>query len=401
LKKSGYPQFSSPLMPCNMALQRCPTAQKDAECRILIMRTGAYGDILMGTPLLAALRHAYPTAHLTWLVEYSYQEAIDANPYIDEIIAWNGGYWKQMLRLGNVLGWGFCAFRFGLELRRCRYDIFVSFQPEEYAPLLHGVGAKRNIGIFDTFRRHFQASHTSKNTKQYQHSFTSADLPAHRTDQYLLALKALDLPEATDKQMQLGYTSDDAAAVARFLKQSGAEKETPLIIVAPTTTWQSRNWPAERFAEASNALARLGYQIVLIGNRRNKKREQATLDTVAEVASQLERPPIMAMDCLSFRELAALIDQAALVVSGDTGPMHVAAALGTPFVGIFGPTAPEWYAPLASRGAILAHAVPCGPCDQKVCTISGEGFLRCMRLVTSAEVIAAARRQLALQVPML
>ena len=91
---------------------------------------------------------------------------------------------------------------------------------------------------------------------------------------------------------------------------------------------------------------------------------------------------------MSFRQLAALIDRSALVVSGDTGPMHMAAALGTPYVALFGPTSPQWYAPLAGRGIALSHPVPCGPCDQKVCRNEAQDH-RCMRLITVPEVLAA------------
>ncbi len=74
------PEFCLPLTPANLAIQRCPVSLEEASHRILIMRTGAFGDILMGTPLLAALRQAYPRAHLTWVVEHKEVQAIDANP---------------------------------------------------------------------------------------------------------------------------------------------------------------------------------------------------------------------------------------------------------------------------------------------------------------------------------
>ncbi len=386
---SQYPKFLSPSIACNAPMQRCPVPREHAERRILIMRTGAFGDALMATPLLAALRQAYPTAHLTWLIESRHLECVDANPYVDEIISWNGGYWKQFLRLGNVIGWAFLAFRFALQLRRRRYDVFVSFQPEEYWPLLYGIGAPVNIGVFDTFRRFNRDAATSRNVRRYQHAYVHQDLPTHRTDQYLLALDALGLPPTEDKRMCLGYTAQDAQAVGHLLAEARMAQDAPFVILAPTTTWESRNWPANRYVEVGDALARRGYHVVLVGNRRSRKRDQATLDVVLEVEARLATPPLLAMDRLSFRGLAALIDRAALVISGDTGPMHMAAALDTPFVGIFGPTAPEWYAPQVGRGIALAHPVPCGPCDQKNCENAARDH-RCMRLVTAAEVLHAA-----------
>ena len=84
---------------------------------------------------------------------------------------------------------------------------------------------------------------------------------------------------------------------------------------------------------------------------------------------------------LTFRQMAALIARAPALVSGDTGPMHVAAAVGTPFVALFGPTPADGRAPLAGRGTVLLHPVPCGPCDQKVCPNKDEDQMRCMRLI--------------------
>ena len=97
----------------------------------------------------------------------------------------------------------------------------------------------------------------------------------------------------------------------------------------------------------------------------------------------------MAAGTLSFREMAAVIDRAALVVSGDTGPMHVAAALGTPQVAVFGPTSPAWYGPRTGRFVSLLHPVPCGPCDKKQCHNLADPHL-CMTLLTVEEVLASA-----------
>ncbi len=110
-RRSLPPEFFKPLEPCNLPLQRCPVPREKASKRILIMRVGAFGDILMGTPLLAALRKAYPEAHITWIAEFSERDAIDANPFIDEILRWDGSYWKRMLRKMQYPLWLARAFQ--------------------------------------------------------------------------------------------------------------------------------------------------------------------------------------------------------------------------------------------------------------------------------------------------
>ncbi len=383
------PQFAAPLTPCNMAVDRCSVPHEAATHRILIMRVGAYGDILMGTPLLAALRSAYPDAHLTWMVEHSQVQAIDANPYVDALIVWDGSYWKRMVRLGLYPAWLVRALRFQRELRAHQYDVFISFQPEEWPLLVRGVGAPIAIGVFDTFRRYYRARHTSRHTRLYTHAYAYPHLPAHRIDQYLLALEALGLPSSAPKSLCMGFTAQDRDDAREFLQQAGCAEADEVIVLAPMTTWPSKCWPAERYAELGSLLARReGCRIVLIGAGRER-------EAVAAIAAKMAAPPIVAAGDLSFRQMAALLARAQLVVSGDTGPMHVAAGVGTPFVALFGPTSAAWYGPQEARGVALSHLVPCGPCDQKFCLNTGDDALRCMKLITVDEAWAAAERLLA------
>ena len=382
------PEFVRPLAPCNVPLRRCPTTPDQASHRILILRLGAHGDIVMGSPLLASLRRAWPDAHLTWVTERPSRGAIEASPYIDEVLLWDGTYWKQMLRLGLHPLWLLRSLAFRRELRRRRYDIFISLQPEEWPLLVRGVGAPTAVGIFDTFRRFYQAKRSSRHTRLYTHAYAYPDLPPHRIDQYLMTLQALGLPPATNKQMSVGFTEEDAEFVARFLEAQGVVAGERVAVLAPMTTWPSKCWPAERYAALGDRLARdSGQRVVLIGSAKEQ-------EAVAGVAGQMTAPAIAAAGTFTFRQMVALVARAALVVSGDTGPMHVAAALKTPYLALFGSTSAQWYGPLTGPGRCLSHPVPCGPCDQKFCPVRGEGHLFCQRLITVAEAYAAAQELL-------
>ncbi len=398
----GYPQFTAPLTPINLPVRRCAVSRDAASKRILIVRLGSHGDILMATPLLAALRRAYPDAHITWIVEHSAADSLLANPHIDELLIWDSRYWRSMIRTRKldilapqrVLGlrWLFQALKMRSELHGCHYDTLISLQPEEWPTLLSGTGAQTTIGVFDTFRQFSGAKETSPHARRYTYAYTYSNLPEHRTDQYLLPLKALGLPsvDAQDKQMVLGFTAEDADAAEDFLRQQPGDKaDQPLVVLAPMTTWTSRNWPAERYVQLGDALAKLGCQVVLISSPSPKERE-----AVGTIASQMQRPPLLALGSLSFRQMAALLARALLVISGDTGPMHVAAAVGTPYLALFGPTPILGRAPLAGRGLSLAHPVPCGPCDKEFCVLSNENYLLCLNLITIDEVLAAATRLL-------
>jgi ADP-heptose:LPS heptosyltransferase len=115
-------------------------------------------------------------------------------------------------------------------------------------------------------------------------------------------------------------------------------------------------------------------------------------DPVTTLAATMNPRPLVSAGNLTFRQMSALIARAALVISGDTGPMHVAAAVNTPYLALFGPTPVDGRAPLTAIGKCIAHDVPCGPCDQKTCGNIGEKFMLCMRLITVDEVLDAANR---------
>lgn len=387
-KPIKFPRFIKPLLPCNLQVQRCPVPQDQATQRILIMRLGSYGDIVMGTPLLTALREAYPKAHLTWLVEHSQREAIDANPFLDEILVWNGGYWRRMLRLGLVLPWLIQGLRLRSLLRHRNFDIFITFHAEQWPLVTRAVAAPKSVGIFGVFpqfddpKRHY--------ARLYSKSYQEEDLPPHRTDIHLLALKALNLPPPSSKQMTMGYTSEDAEVASAFLREhfstaSSPSAEPPLVVIAPKTTWESRCWPEDRYVELGDRLMSEHHcHLVLIGS----PKEQAAVD---RIASQMRVRPATAPGTLRFRQMAALLGKADLVISGDTGPMHVAAAVRTPYLALFGPTPVRGRAPLEGRGLSLVHPVPCGPCDLDVCRNPGENYMLCMNLLTVEEVLAAAK----------
>ena len=120
------------------------------------MRAGAFGDILMGTVILAALRQADPNVHLTWIAEHSEVQAIDANPLVDRIVRWNSGYFTRPMRKYSYLVWASRTVSLIRELRKHKYDIFISLQPEEWPfKKLRGVAKEvfRSLGGGETFLR--------------------------------------------------------------------------------------------------------------------------------------------------------------------------------------------------------------------------------------------------------
>ncbi len=319
------------------------------------------------------------------LGELAVRVGLDASPYVDALLLWDTFYWKNMTRRGLYPLWLPRVLRLWRMLRERRFDVFLSLQPEDWPILARGVGAPARVGVFDTFRAYHGSRGTSRRTRLYTHVYTHADLPAHRVDQYLLPLRALGLPEPAGKQMTIGYTEEDRARRDEFLAGYGLGPGDRFAVLAPAAGWATRCWPPERFAQLGDRLAcREDCPVVLLGGAGDRE----ILETVA---AQMRSRPVLAAGAFGFRQMAALLDRAALLVSGDTGPMHVAGALGTPYVALFGPTPVAARAPAGGRGLCLAHAVPCGPCDRRRCARTGEDHLLCMRLLQVDEVYAAAQ----------
>ena len=383
-RAAAFPKIISPLTPGNYAVQRCPTSRRRAPQRILIVKFGALGDILMTTPLLTALRRSYPNAHLTWLLDRQNLQALDANPFVDEIVLWDGSAWSLMRStrprnwLKNWFGlqWLLGLVRLKYHLYR-RFDTLISFHPEQ-GLMLGAAAPKMSVGVFQSPRQE-KKDYTSRYTKAYSSRHVNnraIDFPVHQTDTYLLPLDALGLPPATDKQMVMGYTAENAQTIDRLLRERRIGPG--FVVLAPKTTWASKCWPEERWSALGDALASK-HQVVLIGSVMEK-------EAIERIAAAMHSPPVNFAGVLSFREAAAMLARASVCVSSDSGPMHLAAAVGTRIVSLFGSTPPARYAPLAGDVRVLLHPVPCAPCMEQVCLNPPESQMVCLRLLTVAEV---------------
>jgi ADP-heptose:LPS heptosyltransferase len=324
--------------------------------------------------------------HITWMVERRDREAIDANPYVDESCSLDSKYWKRLTRSGLYPIWAVLALRLRHMILQRQFDTLISFQPEDWPTLTRILGNAVRIGIFDTFREYHGQTRTSRRARLFSRPFVYEEHPPHRVDQYLLPLKALDLPEPTPEQKRLvmGFTETDLRLALEYIDRE--LKGQPFVVVAPLTGWPSRVWPAERFAAVSDLLQeRTGHKVVLVSGGGEKDRA-----VIEEITGRMRHPPSRAVGTFGFRALSALISKAALVLSGDTGPMHIASAFDTPYVALFGPSPIERFAPIVGKGLPMARSVPCGPCHQLECPNQGDDHQLCLKLLTVDDVFAAA-----------
>ena len=348
--------------------------------RVLIVKLWALGDILMATPLLAALHQYQPKMHIVWVVDSAHAGILSGNPLVDEVISLDSRAWRRLLRKGDVLGWLKYGMTLNRRLRQYDFDAAINCHPEKWwtrwlcaAPIR--VGLYPNVSLPLS-----QVAYTTAISKP-------SHLPLHNTDYYLAAAKALGLPGPFDRRMIYHVLPDAQAEAAAFLAASADyDSQRPIIVLHPGTSQEAKSWLPEHFAAVAAALSPR-FNIVITGS----PKEAALAESIAALLPPGTRPPLLAAGRFpDVGVLAALIERSAALVTGDTSALHIASALETPLVGIYGSTRPGDNAPLFGPQALLYDdSVPCAPCYKERCPLRGAAHLRCQRAVTPAQVLAA------------
>lgn len=349
--------------------------------RILIIKLWALGDILMATPLLTALRAGGPSVHIAWVADTQYAGLLEGHPLIDELIPLDSGGWRRLLRRGMVLAWLRESRRLNAEMRRRRFDVAINCHPEKWWLRVLSVAPVR-VGLFPTTRLPFTR-------RFYTHPVPKSEGPRPSTDRYLEAARALGLPGPFDTRMALTVSPQDQERAGRFLDgHEGLEPHLPLVVLHPGASQPSKCWPPEYFASVAARLA--GHCTVVITGSAN---ERALAEAVLAALPAGAKPPLIAAGGLEgIGVTAALVQKAAAVVTGDTATLHLASALGTPLVAVYGSTRPADNAPLSGPSALLYDdSVPCAPRYKSHCPLKGRDHLRCQYAVTPQRVLEALK----------
>ena len=333
--------------------------------KVLLVRLGALGDIIHAVPAAAALRARFPGAQIDWLVDAKHQGILEFVTVIDRALP---------LESPTPRGW-IAAVR---RMRAIRYDVAVDFQGLlKSAVLARASGAPRVIG--------FSTRHLREKTARPFYSETSGSrwVPL-QPDQHVIR-KNLDLLRALgirDAPVRFPLAAPDSAALAAVAADLGPE--TPFAILNPGAAWPNKRWPADRFGEVAAFLRDVrGLATIVLWGPGEEAIARAVVGASAGAARLA--PPT------SLGDLLALARAAVLMVSGDTGPLHIAAAAGTPVVALFGPTDPGRNGPWAEEDVTISRYATCGCHYQRKCRRANW----CLAEVPVAEVTAAIQRRLA------
>ena len=335
--------------------------------RLLVVRLGSMGDILHALPAVASLRAALPEAQIDWVVEERWKDLLEGNPDLSHVITVDMQRWRR--EPGRQQTWSELSGAVG-GLRRQHYDVAVDFQGLLKSALVARLsGAARRIGFGKGVLKESAAALF----------YTERVRPPESVHVVEMNLALARAAGATSDVVRfpLPARPEDDTYIEEQLR---AHQVREFFILSPGGGWGSKCWPVERYAQLHNALARArGWRSFLnAGPGEEKLVEEFTAQ--ARVTRPAHFP-------LTLGQLAALVRRARVLVAGDTGPLHVAAAVGTPVVGLFGPTDPARNGPYGGRAVVIHHR------EQATITYKHEDAPSpAMLAITVEEVLAAVER---------
>ena len=332
-----------------------------ADLRFLIVRMGSLGDLVHTLPAAGALRDSFPQARIDWLVDHHWRTLLEGNPDINEVIA-----------LDRRAGGGiFACVR---RLRAAHYTCAIDFQSLYRSAILAlASGAKRRVGFDRSYAREPAAALL----------YTQRVKPTgrHKVEHNLCLVESVGAQRGTPR-FPVAVSPEADAHVARDLAARGLAE---FFVISPGGGWRSKCWPPDRFGELHREVARRhGWRGVVSFSAA----ERELAETVRRAAGEPE-PVVLSMD---LAQLTALLRLAKLVVGGDTGPLHLASALGTPVVGLYGPTDPARNGPFSPGDVVVRNAGP-----EETTYRRGSEYSTAMLSISVEQAVDAIERRLGMR----
>lgn len=328
--------------------------------KILLVRFGSLGDVVLVTATFGPLRERFPDAEIWLLTKSRYADLFESDPRLSGVLRWDpeASFRTQMAAL-----------------RGMGFDLCVDLHANLRSRLVGGFLPARCI----RYRKRCLARMAMVYAKR---------LPVcSRTvlDLYGAPLSRMGIEGGADRP-RLFLDASTVSKVEKALERWGVRKEDEVIGVHPGARWEAKRWEAKGFAQVCDRLLENGRKCLLLG-------DEGDTPFVQEVVSCMIRAPTVLAGELGLRELATVIQRCRVLLCNDSGPMHVATAVGTPVVAIFGPTHPKLgFAPVGEHDSVLTTNLPCSPCSlhgEKTCKFSHR---RCMEAISPDRVVAEVER---------
>ncbi len=328
---------------------------------ILIIKLRYIGDVLLATPTVCAIKAARPDVGVTMMVNRGTEDVLSGNPDLDEIMVLDKGSLGAQWRL--IAG-----------LRRRQFDTVIDLTDGDRSAFLSWIsGAPVRIGFNDEHRWRGRC---------YTEVVQSGSDVRHRIDRDLEVLKPMGI-QTGSKDPRLWLMPEEENSADQLLGQLGVQPSQSMVILQPGARYWFKAWPPERFAElADRLMSQYGCQVLIGGSCQD-------IDLAQQIQQMAKSRSIIMAGRTTIKQFAAIAKKSALFVGSDSGAMHIASAVGTPVVALFGPSSPREWGPRGGPVEVLYKGLDCRSCFHPTCT---RGEENCMRLIAVDEVMSASSR---------
>jgi len=342
--------------------------------KILIVKLSAIGDVIHTLPSLNAIKKHYPDAHITWLVEEDASGLIVEHEALDRVIISKRKRWlKSMLRLlclKNIKK----IYSFIIELRDTEYDLIIDFQGLLKSSILVALAkGKRKIG-FDKGMEHMEYSYIFLNER-----IPPVNMENHALLRNLMLINALGI-ESKEIEYKIPISDHNRKVIDDILERYGIKGSELLLAINPVAKWKTKLWDNSKFALlADKLIEKYNASAIFTGSQSDKS-------TINNILSYMSHSAVNLAGETTLKTLAALYEKIKFLISTDTGPMHMAAAVGTPVIALFGPTAPWRTRPFGAEHKIMRSKLYCSPCFKRKCN-----RIDCMHQISVEQIMDAIK----------
>ena len=335
--------------------------------KILVLKPSSLGDVVQALPVLRLLKRHWPAAEIFWWVDTSLVPLLEGDPDLAGVVRFERRRWASPVHWPEM--WRSIQW-----VRRQAFDLVIDLQCLARSGAFAWLARGELLVGLDEPREGARGYYDLIAARPSWHT--------HAVDWYLGVLKLLNVPVHRDFEWL-----PERPAVAADVKRKWQTDGAGWIVLQPGARWSNKRWPVEHFASLTSKLSAAypDFRFAILGGEADR-----------ELGAALVRDnPQRCLDLtgkISLPEMVEWIRLSRLMISNDTGPMHVAAALGRPLVAIFGPTEPRRTGPYRQRDQVVQTTLPCVPCMKPYCTFSRP--LECLRAISPEEVFARARQAL-------
>jgi len=359
--------------------------------KILVVKLDHIGDVFLATPAITNLRLQYPHAHIAMMVGSWSKQVIECNPHIDEILCYDSPFFRRLSASPQNIGrpnlFGRprlfrlkAATRMLRRLKSERYDLIVELRGDfltlalamlkggryrldrSTQRVLKKLGNPPCPPLINGGKGGLEVINGGKEGLEGE-----PECSEHEVEINLDVLRAGDIP-ITSRKTFFNVLSKEQAWAKSFLSEFGIDASKPIVAIHPGSPVPLKRWPAERYAKLADILIERKTQVLFLGGADEKQ-------LVEEIQAQMRHVSVNIAGLTNLQQLGAVLQNCQLFIGNDSGPMHIAAAVGTRVIGLFGPGSPQRFGPFGENCTAIRKKPDCPPCMKEKCSLGEYGCI--------------------------